>query len=72
MSTSFKTHDPFVFLTHLDGRLPVHFASLMICLSIYSQSQHIDHTPTGYEDMVKFMIIVHTINMICKASSSFF
>lgn len=64
--TSFKTHDPFVVLEHLDGKLPLHIASLILCSVRHVMSLRLDHTRTGYEDAIVQLMFVHSICIFCQ------
>lgn len=63
---SFKTHDPFIILEHLDGKLPVHAASLIMCLYRRAETMSPTYTRHGFIDEVNDLIIVHTVNIICQ------
>jgi hypothetical protein len=59
-TTSFKTHDPFVVLDHLEGALPAHCASLILCSYLYLQSLDSKYSKSGFEGTIKNMIFAHS------------
>lgn len=64
--TSFKTHDPFVILEHLDGKVPVHLASLLICIYLNVKYQQENMQRTGFEGLISWMIGVHSFCIISQ------
>ena len=57
--TSFKTHDPFVVLDHMEGALPAHCASLILLTFLHLNTWSDTYQRNGFESTVLHMMFVH-------------
>lgn len=68
-NTSFKTHDPFVMLEHLEGNISSHAASFCLCALVYVDRFKLDYQPTGFESMISYLMLSH-LSIICLQITS--
>ena len=68
--TSFKTHDPFIILEHLDGKIPVHSASFLIRGYILWTQKKDEKASTEFDDIHLIRNLMF-VNLFCIFSQKF-